>query len=65
LRLIRLESAPQLQRQLGISSDTAALHRLHRLLKGMVNENCSHLSGLIEADETIIGGQQNASEVEA
>jgi len=49
-------SAVQLQRQLGISSDTTAWHRLHRLRKGMVNENRSHLSGLIEADETIIGG---------
>ena len=49
-------SAVQLQRQLGISSDTTAWHLLHRLRKGMVNENRSHLSGLIEADETIIGG---------
>jgi len=49
-------SAVQLQRQLGISSDTTAWHMLHRLRKGMVNENRSHLSGLIEADETIIGG---------
>lgn len=49
-------SAVQLQRQLGISSDTPAWHRLHRLRKGMVNENRSHRSGLIEADETIIGG---------
>jgi hypothetical protein len=29
---------------------------LHRLRNGMVNENCSHLSGLIEADESLIGG---------
>ena len=49
-------SAVQLQRQLGISSDTTAWHMLHRLRKGMVNENRSHLAGLIEADETIIGG---------
>jgi len=49
-------SAVQLQRQIGISSDTTAWHLLHRLRKGMVNENRSHLSGLIEADETIIGG---------
>ena len=49
-------SAVQLQRQLGISSDTTAWHMLHRLRKGMVHENRSHLSGLIEADETIIGG---------
>ncbi len=29
---------------------------LHRLRNGMVNENCSHLSSLIEADESLIGG---------
>ena len=29
---------------------------LHRLRKGMVNENRRHLSGLIEADESTIGG---------
>lgn len=49
-------SAVQLQRQLGISSDTTAWHMLHRLRKGMVNENRSHRSGLVEADESIIGG---------
>ena len=48
--------AVQLQRQLGLSSDTTAWHMLHRLRKGMVNENRSILSGLIEADESIIGG---------
>jgi transposase-like protein len=49
-------SAVQLQRQLGIVSDTTAWHMLHRLRKGMVNENRSHLVGLIEADESFIGG---------
>jgi transposase-like protein len=49
-------SAAQLQRQLGIGSDTTAWHMLHRLRKGMVNETRSHLSGLIEADESTIGG---------
>lgn len=49
-------SAVQLSRQLGLSSTTTAWHRLHRLRKGMVNENRSHLSGLIEAEESIIGG---------
>ena len=49
-------SAAQLQRQLGIGSDTTAWHMLHRLRKGMGNENRSHLSGLIEADESTIGG---------
>jgi hypothetical protein len=49
-------SAVQIQRQLGSSSDTTAWHMLHRLRKGMVNENRRRLSGLIEADESIIGG---------
>lgn len=49
-------SAAQLQRQLGMSSDTTAWHLLHRLRKGMVNEIRRPLSGLIEADESTIGG---------
>jgi hypothetical protein len=49
-------SAAQLQRQLGIGSDTTAWHMLHRLRNGMVNETRSQLSGLIEADESTIGG---------
>lgn len=49
-------SAVQLQPQLGISIDMTARHMLHRSRKGMVTENRSHLSGLVEADETIIGG---------
>lgn len=49
-------SAVQLARQLGLSSATTAWPMLPRLRKGMVNENRSHLSGLIEADESIIGG---------
>jgi transposase-like protein len=50
-----IRAAP-LQRQLGIGSDTTAWHRLHRLRTGMVNETRSRLSGLIEADESTIGG---------
>lgn len=49
-------SAKQLQRQLGLASYESAWHLLQRLRKAMVNENRSPLSGLIEADETIIGG---------
>ena len=49
-------SALQLQRQLGIGDYGTAWHLLHRLRQGMVNEQRSRLSGLIEADETIIGG---------
>lgn len=49
-------SARQLQRQLGISSYESAWYRLQRLRKGMVNEHRTPLAGLVEADETIIGG---------
>lgn len=49
-------SALQLQRQLGIGSYETAWHMLHRLRRGMVNEGRTPLSGLVEADETIIGG---------
>ena len=49
-------SAKQLQRQLGISNYETAWYLLQRLRKGMVNENRTPLDGLIEADETIIGG---------
>ena len=49
-------SALQLRRKLGIGSMDTAWHMLHRLRKGMVNENRTRLKGLIEADETHIGG---------
>lgn len=49
-------SALQLQRQLGLNSHHTAWYLLHRLRKGMVSEHRSNLAGLIEADESIIGG---------
>lgn len=49
-------SAKQLQRQLGISNYESSWYLLQRLRKAMVNEHRSLLSGLIEADETMIGG---------
>ncbi len=49
-------SAFQLQRQLGIGGYQHAWHLLHRLRKGMVNDNRTRLSGLVEVDETHIGG---------
>ena len=49
-------SAVQLQRQLGVSKIDTAWFLLHRLRQGMFNIERSHLSGLIEADETHIGG---------
>ena len=49
-------SALQLQRQLGIRGYQNAWHLLHRLRRGMVNAHRTKLSGLLEADETLIGG---------
>lgn len=49
-------SAKQLQRQLGISNYESTWYLLQRLRKGMVNESRTLLNGLLEADETIIGG---------
>jgi len=49
-------SAVQLQRQLGISKVDTAWFVLHRLREGMVRENRDLLTGLIEADETHVGG---------
>jgi transposase-like protein len=49
-------SALQLRRQLGIGGYQNAWHLLHRLRRGMVNDNRTRLSGLVEVDETHIGG---------
>lgn len=49
-------SAVQLQRQLGIAKNDTAWFLLHRLRQGMVNTDRRPLSGLIEADETHVGG---------
>lgn len=51
-------SALQLQKHLGIGSYDTAWHLLHRLRKGMVNENRTKLSGLIEVDESFVGGPE-------
>ena len=48
-------SAKQLKRQIGCSYE-AAWFMLHRLRRAMVNEARSPLRGLVEADETIVGG---------
>lgn len=48
-------SALQLQRQLGISKIDSAWFLLHRLRQGVVRNDRSPLSGLIEADEAYIG----------
>jgi transposase-like protein len=51
-------SAVQLQRQLGLNSHDTAWYLLHRLRKGMVNDTRTKISGLVEVDETFIGGPE-------
>ena len=49
-------SALQIQRQLGIGGYKNAWHLLHRLRKGMVRDSRTKLSGLVEVDESFVGG---------
>ena len=49
-------SALQLQRQLGLGSYRTDWYLLGRLRERMLNDERSKLSGIIEADETIVGG---------
>lgn len=49
-------SALQIQRQIGIANYKNAWHMLHRLRTGMVNESRTKLKGLVEVDESFIGG---------
>jgi transposase-like protein len=49
-------SALQIQRQLGIVGYKNAWHLLHRLRKGMVSDSRTKLSGLVEVDESFVGG---------
>ena len=51
-------SAVQLQRQLGLSSYKTAFMMLHKLRAGMVKEGRSKLSGVVQVDETYIGGKK-------
>ena len=53
-------SAVQLQRQLSIKKVDNAWYMLHRLRKGMVRQNRELLSGVVETDETHIGGPAKA-----
>lgn len=52
-------SAIQLQRQLGLSSYQTAFTMLHKLRAGMVSVDRTRLSGIIEVDETYIGGKKS------
>jgi hypothetical protein len=49
-------SAKQLQRYLGTSSYETAWYLLQRFRRAMVNDSRSPLAGVVEADETIVGG---------
>jgi transposase-like protein len=49
-------SANQLKGHLGIGSYRTAWYMAHRIRKAMVNEGSADLSGIIEMDETYLGG---------
>jgi transposase-like protein len=50
-------SALQLQRNLGLGSYHSAWHLAHRIRWAMAQNSFSKLSGIVEADETYIGGK--------
>ena len=51
-------SALGLQRVLGLGSYQTAWTMLHKLRRAMVNPNREPLNGIVEVDETFIGGQE-------
>lgn len=51
-------SALQFQRQIGLSSYQTAFAMLHKLRAGMVRAGRTKLSGIVEVDETYIGGKK-------
>ncbi len=50
-------SAKQLQQHLGIGSYRTAWYMAHRIRKSMVNEGSADLQGIVEMDETYLGGK--------
>lgn len=52
-------SALGLQRELRLGSTQTAWHMLHRLRKAMVRADRTLLSGEVEVDETLVGGEQS------
>jgi len=50
-------SANQLKKHLGIGSYRTAWYMVHRIRKAMVDEFPTKLSGIVEVDETCIGGK--------
>lgn len=49
-------SALGLQRMLGLASSQTAWHLLHRLRRAMVGVDRARLNGVVEVDETFVGG---------
>jgi hypothetical protein len=50
-------SALQLQRELGMKTYTAAWRMMHRIRKAISKDEIGFLSGIVEIDETYIGGK--------
>jgi transposase-like protein len=50
-------SAKQLQEHLGIGSYRTAWYMAHRIRKAMVNEGSAEMTGIVEMDETYLGGK--------
>jgi transposase-like protein len=50
-------SALQLQRHLGISSYQTVWHMAHRIRKAMVGTESANLTGIVEMDESYLGGK--------
>ena len=51
-------SAVQFQRQTGIKNYQTAFMMLHKLRAGMVNEDRTKLNGVVQVDETYVGGEK-------
>jgi transposase-like protein len=51
-------SAVQLQRQLGLNNYETAFGMLHKLRAGMVNVDRTKLNGIVQVDETYVGGEK-------
>jgi len=51
-------SAVQLQRQIGVTSYKTAFMMLHKLRAGMVKEGRDKLIGIVQVDETYVGGEK-------
>ena len=50
-------SANQLKTHLGLGSYRTAWYMAHRIRKSMVNEGSANMSGIVEMDETYLGGK--------